>query len=152
MSRSQILLEPIGRVANEIREAGRRDWRGVVSDLILDQGLGEALDGLEEFSHLVVLFWMHGVPRGRSLAVKTHPQGRSDLPLVGLFSTRSPYRPNPIGVAVVELLERRGNVLRVAGLDAIDGTPLLDIKPYLPRDALAGARAPQWVEKLDSRW
>ena len=73
---------------------------------------------------------------------------RPDLPLVGLFSTRSPVRPNPLGLAVVRLVERRGNVLKVIGLDAIDGTPVLDIKGYLPGDAVAGARYPEWVGRL----
>ena len=109
----------------------------------------EGLDGLEEFSHILVVFWMHKVPAMRQPVCKIHPQGRADLPLVGLFATRSPYRPNPVGVSAPRLVERKGNVLRVVGLDAIDGTPVLDIKPYLPHlDAPADYRGPDWVSKF----
>ena len=75
---------------------------------------------------------------------------REDLPLVGLFATRSPRRPNPIGVTTVRLLERRGNVLRVLGLDALDGTPVLDIKPYLPYgDCIQDTHVPEWVRSFN---
>jgi tRNA-Thr(GGU) m(6)t(6)A37 methyltransferase TsaA len=73
---------------------------------------------------------------------------KQELPLVGLFATRSPYRPNPVGKAAVRLLQRRGNVLRVRGLDAIDGTPVIDIKPYIPGyDSATDAKAPQWITR-----
>ncbi len=78
----------------------------------------------------------------------TRPMGQPDLPLVGRFATRSPQRPNPIGIAAVELLHVRGSVLRVRGLDALDGTPVLDLKPYLPqRDALGNVRVSDWAKQ-----
>ena len=68
---------------------------------------------------------------------------------MGIFATRTPWRPNPIGLQVVELVAREGNVLTVRGLDALNGSPVLDVKPYLPRgDAVAGARTPEWVGRL----
>jgi len=76
------------------------------------------------------------------LSLKVHPRGRLDLPLVGLFATRSPYRPNPLGLKLVELIKRKDNVIKVRGLDAIDGTPVIDIKPYDPLDLAMDARVP----------
>jgi tRNA-Thr(GGU) m(6)t(6)A37 methyltransferase TsaA len=111
---------------------GRREWRTQVSELIIDSSLAGTLEGIEDFSHLLVLYWAHRVPReGRSI-IKAHPMGRKDLPLVGIFSTCSPARPNTICAIVVRLLERKENVLTVEGLDALDGSPLIDIKPYIP--------------------
>lgn len=141
-------LEPIAIVKNGARETGRRDWDRVVSELILRPDLEDALDGLEKFSHLIVIFWMHLSPSGECAAHKTHPQMRPDLPLVGLFATRSPVRINPLGLSVVMLLERKGNILKVVGLDALDGTPVLDIKPYLPGDSVAHMKVPEWVQRL----
>ena len=141
-------LEPIAMVKNGVKEIGRHDWEHVISELIFRPDLEDALDGLEQFSHLVVVFWMHLSPAGETAPHKTHPQMRPELPLVGVFSTRSPVRPNPVGVTVVELLERKRNVLDVMGLDALDGTPVLDVKPYLPGDSVAQIKVPDWVHKL----
>ena len=145
----EAVFKPIGVVRNEIKEPRRDGWEKVTSEIVVDESLAEGLDGLEEYSHILVVFWMHKVPPVRQPVCKIHPQGRADLPLVGLFATRSPYRPNPVGVSAPRLVERKGNVLRVVGLDAIDGTPVLDIKPYLPHlDAPADYRGPDWVSKF----
>ena len=141
-------LEPIAMVKNDVKEMGRRDWDKVVSQLIFRPDLEDALEGLKEFSHLIVLFGFHLSPSGESAAHKTHPQMRPDLPLVGVFATRSPVRPNPLGMAVVELRGQIKNVLMVTGLDASDGTPIVDIKPYLPGDSIAKIRVPDWIHKL----
>jgi len=143
-----MVLKPIATVKNSVRETGKRGWAEVVSELVFDPSFEDAIDGLEDFSHIVVLFWMHRSPAWERSMSKTHPQTRPDLPLVGVLATRSPVRPNPLGMRVVRLLERRGNLLKVIGLDAIDGTPVVDIKPYLPRDWAAQARVPDWVRKL----
>ena len=141
-------LEPIAMVKNDVKEMGRRDWDKVVSQLIVRPDFADALEGLKEFSHLIVLFWFHLSPAGENAAHKTHPQMREDLPLVGVFATRSPVRPNPLGMAVVKLQGHVKNVLIVTGLDALDGTPILDIKPYLPGDSVAKIKVPDWVHKL----
>ena len=141
-----ITLEPIGKVRNNIKEPTRHGWGEVVSELVLKPDLEEALEGLEQFYHIIVVFWMHKAPK--VFPTKIHPRGRQDLPLVGLFATRAPYRPNPVGVSVVQLLERQGNILKVKGLDAVDGTPIIDIKPYLPGDRIEEAKKPEWVRKL----
>jgi len=146
--RVKIAIKPIGWIRNEIKEPKRQQWDEVISELVLNPELTEATEGIEEFSHVVVLFWMHQVPAEARSRTKAHPQRRADLPLVGVLVTRSPARPNPIGMAVVRLLERNGNVLKVKGLDAIDGSPLLDIKPCFPGDAIAEVRVPEWATKL----
>ncbi|MBT4513055.1 MAG: tRNA (N6-threonylcarbamoyladenosine(37)-N6)-methyltransferase TrmO [Chloroflexi bacterium] len=142
-----ISFKPIGQVSNSIKEKMRHGWSQVESVLIIDPELTDLMDGLEDFSHIFVLFWMH--QSTGKFPVKVHPQGREDLPLTGLFATRAPHRPNSIGMTVVKLLESKRNQLRVVGLDAIDGTPVLDIKPYLPKDSISGALYPEWVAKLD---
>ena len=143
-----IVIKPIGEVRNSIQEPLKEGWEEVISELSLDTSIESATEGLEKFSHIIVIFWMHKVPRGKGIPTKVHPQGRLELPLVGLFATRTPYRPNPVGVSIVRLLGCQGNILKVKGLDAIDGTPVIDIKPYLPRDSVPEAIFPQWVAKL----
>jgi tRNA-Thr(GGU) m(6)t(6)A37 methyltransferase TsaA len=139
-------LRAIGVVSNDIKQPIKRGWEEVVSEIIINRELTEALDGLEDFSHIIVLYWMHQLPERRPLPLKVHPMGNQNLPLTGRFATRAPSRPNPIGQATVELLERRGNVLRVKGLDAINGTPVIDLKPYIPGyDSAADAKAPRWI-------
>jgi tRNA-Thr(GGU) m(6)t(6)A37 methyltransferase TsaA len=142
-----MILQPIGWVKNELKKPGRRNCEAIVSEIVIDSNLSEALDGLEDFSHIIVLYWMNQLTVG-SVPNKIHPHGEMDLPLVGLFTTRSPRRPNPIGLTTVELLQRQGNILRVKGLDAVDGTPIIDIKPHLPgRDSSADAKVPEWLSK-----
>lgn len=141
-------LKVIGIVRNEVEQKPKPgyNWWEIVSEIVVDSSLTEALDALEEFSHIIVLYWMHQVTTTAQLPLKVHPGGKQELPLVGRFATRSPNRPNPIGKATVRLLERQGNILKVEGLDAIDGTPVIDIKPYIPGyDSVADAKVPPWV-------
>ncbi len=138
-------LKAIGTVRNDIKQPIRHGWREIVSEIVIDSSLTEALDGLDEFSHLIVLYWLHQLP-AKKLSLKVHPMGKPELPLVGRFATRSPSRPNPVGQSTVKFLERRGNILKVKGLDAIDGTPVIDIKPYIPGyDSASDAKAPPWM-------
>jgi len=139
-----ISLKAIGTVRNEFRQPLKHDWAKVVSEIVVNPGLTQALDTLDEFSHIIVIYWMHQFHSGQP-PTKVHPQGNPELPLVGVFASRSPHRPNPVGKATVRLLQHQGNILRVEGLDAIDGTPVIDIKPYIPgSDSVADARVPQW--------
>ena len=141
-----VTLKAVGFVSNEVKQPMREGWEKVVSEVVVDSSLTEALDGLEEFSHVIVLYWMHRAVATAQLPLKVHPMGRRALPLVGLFATRSPNRPNPLGKATVRLLERQGNILKVEGLDAIDGTPVVDIKPYIPGyDSVADVKLAPWV-------
>jgi tRNA-Thr(GGU) m(6)t(6)A37 methyltransferase TsaA len=137
----------IGVVRNGITRPPEAGWAKITSELVMERRLSEALDNLEEFSHLIVLYWMHQRERLK-VPLKVHPRGRGELPLVGLLATRSPDRPNPLGQTVVRLLKRRGNVLLVEGLDAFDGTPVIDLKPYLPQnDSVTDAEVPTWITK-----
>ena len=141
---SGMTLKAIGIVRNGIKQPLRRDWGKIISDIVVDSSLTEALDGLDEFSHIVVIYWMHQV--AGQPPTKVHPMGRGELPLVGLFATRSPNRPNPVGKATVRLLQRQDNILKVEGLDALDGTPVIDIKPYIPGyDSATNAKVPSWI-------
>lgn len=108
------------------REDAPRQGKGI-SEIEVFEDFAEGLRDIETFSHLHVLYWLHGSD-GFSLSVRTPWDPNPH----GLFATRSPDRPNPIGYSVVRLLERKGNVIRVEGLDAIEGTKVLDIKPYVP--------------------
>jgi tRNA-Thr(GGU) m(6)t(6)A37 methyltransferase TsaA len=140
-------LTPIGRVRNDIKTPIHQGWGKISSDLVLDARYTEALDGIEEYSHVLVIFWMDQTAPPESL--KEHVRRREDLPVVGLFARRAPSRPNPIGVTAVRLLQREKNVLRVQGLDAIDGTPILDLKPYTPAfDSVENARTPEWSKRV----
>ena len=148
-----IKLEPIGFVHNGIRKKKREGWESVVSEIALSPKYEEGLEGIEEYSHVLVLFWLSRVPsnaRGRRL--KIHPRSRRDLPRVGIFATRTQYRPNPIGLTQVRLLKRDKNILRVKGLDALNGTPVLDIKPISPRTEIPPKiRVPDWVHRLGDK-
>jgi tRNA-Thr(GGU) m(6)t(6)A37 methyltransferase TsaA len=122
-----------------------RFFESVKGEIVLDPPYAEAADDLEGFSHLVVLFVFH---RARGYKLKTVPP-RQTRPR-GIFSTRSPHRPNPLGMTVVKFLGREGDVLKVSGLDMIDGTPVLDIKPYTRRDRKSRIRT-GWIAKSPAR-
>lgn len=144
-----ITLKAIGRVRNSIGKMKREGWESVVSEIILDPQHEEALAGVEDYSHLLILFWLSRVQKGGRGMKKIHPKSRQDLPLVGIFATRTQYRPNPIGLTLVKLLGRRKNVLRVRGLDALNGTPVIDIKPITPRHEFPkDIRVPKWYDQL----
>ena len=146
----EITLKAIGRVRNSIRKKNREGWDSVISEVIIDPKYEEALEGVEDYSHLFILFWLSWMlPRERGRLLKIHPKSRLDLPLVGVFSTRTQYRPNPIGLTLVELLKRKKNILEVRGLDALNGTPVLDVKPISPRTEFPRrTRVPGWYDRL----
>ncbi|HEU4760615.1 MAG TPA: tRNA (N6-threonylcarbamoyladenosine(37)-N6)-methyltransferase TrmO [Dehalococcoidia bacterium] len=142
-----VTLRPIGVVRNGVRDTAQRDWREVTSRIVVRPELADALLGLDSYSHVFVLFWPHRVPESvRGAKHRLHPLDDPQYPLQGVLATRSQIRFNPVLVTAVPLLGVKGNVLRVRGLDAIDGTPVLDIKPYIPYyDSLPEAKVPPWV-------
>ena len=144
----KIELKPIGFVKTKAVGIEVRN-KGNVSEIVFRKDLAEALDGIEDFSHLFVIFWMHEVSEEERRTIKVRPRGRRDMPLLGAFATRTPHRPNPIGLTLVELLELEGNVVTVRGLDAFDGTPVLDIKPFDHWDVPEDASVPEWWMKLE---
>ena len=144
-----INLVPIGQVINGVEYPNHVKWETIASQVVIAPQLVEALDGIDGFSHVLIIFYLHKVGEERRSRLKVHPQGKKEMPLVGVFATRSPVRPNPIGITAVKLLERQENVLKVLGLDAYDGTPVLDVKPYLRRgDRIEEATMPDWLLRL----
>jgi tRNA (adenine37-N6)-methyltransferase len=122
-----LILEPIGYVRNDIERS--TDFSDVVSEIVMQEDLVEGLYRIEESKEIEVVFWFD---RSLPARMKLHPNGNPNAPLVGVFASRSPNRPNPIGVTRVQLIAIMGNILTVKGLDAFNGTPVLDIKPVEP--------------------
>ena len=129
---------PIGSVR-------RRDERVAIE---IDPKYEDALLGLDQHSHIIVFSWFHesDSPQKRKI-LRVHPRGNKANPLTGVFATRSPVRPNPISIYVCRILSIDGNVIHIEKIDASDGTPVIDIKPYVPRlDAVSDVRVPEWVK------
>jgi tRNA-Thr(GGU) m(6)t(6)A37 methyltransferase TsaA len=147
-SKGKIVLSPIGSVRTEAVGDEVKD-KTRISHIIIRKELAEALDGINDFSHVFVLFWLHEISDEQRKTLKVHPRGRQDMPLLGVFATRTNLRPNPVGLTLVELVKVEGNVLTVRGLDAYDGTPVLDVKPFDPWDMAKAARVPGWWTKLE---
>ncbi len=143
-------LRPIGFVRGGRAEPIDDGWDAVTATIALTPEFGpEALAGLDGFSHVEVVFLFHRVAERAVVTGARHPRGRADWPKVGIFAQRGKDRPNRLGVTVCKLLGINGTTINVAGLDAIDGTPILDIKPcmsgFLPRGDI---REPDWAREL----
>ncbi len=127
----EVKLKPIGYIRSPFRKANETPIQPSksreVGEVIVFEEYEEGLKDTTGFSHLILLYLFH---KARSPSLLVRPF--LDEELKGVFATRHPQRPNPIGISVVELLERNKNVLRIKGVDVIDGTPLIDIKPYIP--------------------
>lgn len=146
-SKQNIILKPIGvvrttAIGDEVRDKTR------TSQIVIRNDLAKALDGIDGFSHLFVLFLLHEIPESQRKILKVHPRGRKDMPLLGVFATRTMLRPNPVGLTLVELVKVEANVLTVRGLDAFEGTPVLDIKPFDTWDNSETAKVPEWWKQL----
>jgi tRNA-Thr(GGU) m(6)t(6)A37 methyltransferase TsaA len=144
----KIVLNSIGYVKTSAVGDEVKD-KSVISEIVLRDELVEGLEGISGFSHLFVLFWLNQVSDKQRMILKVHPKGRDDLPLLGVFATRTMLRPNPIGLTLVELVKVENNVLTVRGLDANDGTPVLDVKPFDFWDMAKDAKVPNWWTKLE---
>ncbi|MCH8007620.1 MAG: tRNA (N6-threonylcarbamoyladenosine(37)-N6)-methyltransferase TrmO [Chloroflexi bacterium] len=144
--REPVSLPPIAVVRNAVFDPKPDGWEDVKSDLIFRDDLLDALEGIDSYSHIIVVFSCHRVPDDAK--TQTFVTGDASLPQQGILASRSQLRPNSVGVAVVQLMRRRKNIVRVLGLDAIDGTPIVDIKPYLPAyDSVPEATVPEWVSR-----
>src|SRR3989344_5026454 len=143
----EIKINPIGFVKNNVKEPRFGDFANEVSEIIIDEKFADALEGIENYSHVIIVFWMDKV---KEHVIKHRPQGNPNVPIVGIFACRCPARPNPIAITTVKLLERRENKIFVKGLDILDGTPVIDIKPYWPQyDKVENGKVPSWVNKLE---
>ncbi len=141
------VFEPIGYIESIIDPEHNYNPKEVVAKIIIKPELEDALDGIEDFTHIIVIYWTHKLS-SIPFPIKVHPRRDPNLSLRGVLSTRSPIRPNCIGLATVKLEKRKNNILEVRGLDAFNGTPILDIKPYIKiSDCIPDAKAPAFVEK-----
>jgi tRNA (adenine37-N6)-methyltransferase len=145
-----IVMQPIGFVRGGRTAPEDDHWGRETAVIELADRFGEdALAGLSDFSHLEVVFFMHLVPEAKIEAGARHPRNRKDWPLAGIFAQRAKGRPNRLGVSRCRLLAVEGRRLRVQGLDAIDGTPVLDIKPWIREFAPLGEpRQPAWATEI----
>ncbi|MBI3103553.1 tRNA (N6-threonylcarbamoyladenosine(37)-N6)-methyltransferase TrmO [Candidatus Daviesbacteria bacterium] len=141
-----ITIKPLGKAKNSVSKPTLPGWKDVITEIVIDKRYTEGLDGIEGYSHVIIVYWMD---QERECHLKHHPQGREDIPYVGIFACRCPQRPNRIAISTVELVRRRGNLITVKGLDIVSGTPILDIKPYtFQYDQVEKAKVPKWVSKL----
>lgn len=151
-----IEIQPIGVVRSSVDDPSRdENWGGLVSVIDLDPGVlgSRATAGLAEFSHIVVVFHFHKVAEDQVESGTRHPRGRTDWPEVGILAQRAKRRPNRLGVTTCRLLKVDGLRLRVLDLDAIEGTPVVNVKPYMIEFGPHGeVRQPQWATELMSTY
>jgi tRNA-Thr(GGU) m(6)t(6)A37 methyltransferase TsaA len=145
-----IPISPIAYVRNSRREVEDDYWGSVVSEIVMEPAFGEeSIVGLESFSHAEVIFVFHGVSDDKVVVGARHPRNNPSWPKVGIFAQRGKNRPNRLGLATVRIVAREGAVLRVRDLDAIDGTPVVDIKPVLREFFPKGeVTEPAWASEL----
>jgi tRNA-Thr(GGU) m(6)t(6)A37 methyltransferase TsaA len=144
------VVTPIGWVHSGRTDAANTDhWGEVVSTVLVDERFGDAcLVGLDEFSHVEVLYVFDQTSEKHDYRPLVRPRGRADLPEVGVFSDRGPRRPNRIGVTRCAIISTAGRELVVRGLDAVVGTPVLDLKPVMREFSPPDIRQPAWVGEL----
>ncbi|MEJ2037733.1 MAG: tRNA (N6-threonylcarbamoyladenosine(37)-N6)-methyltransferase TrmO [Desulfosarcinaceae bacterium] len=136
MTQTDYTIQPIGTIRSELTERAKapKQGREGAPDAWLDvaPAFAQALDGLAAGDNIIILTWFHKAQRD---ILQVHPRGARENPLTGVFATRSPDRPNPIGLHRVTVLEIRGSRLKIGPMEAIDGTPVVDIKPVLKKRA-----------------
>jgi tRNA-Thr(GGU) m(6)t(6)A37 methyltransferase TsaA len=147
--RTMIKMRPIGFVSRASSGENERD-RSLVAKVIFDEKLVAALEGIEEWSHVYVIFWLDRADHGATPELCHRGGG------VGVLAARSPIHPNPLGLTLVEVVKREANVLWVRGLDAYDGTPVLDVKPYPDWEQgkfilVTDFRIPEWLAEIMER-
>lgn len=156
----EIRYKPVGYVRTCVPdEVVKKLWdKGLISVIELLPKYTEGLEGLEGFSHIIVLYHLHKVTHDQRNTLKVRPRRLiryglrpEELPLIGVFATDSPHRPNPLALSIVEVLQIKGNRIVVRGLDAYDGSPVVDIKPYTPNRRVEIKSLPEWYLKLERR-
>ena len=142
-------IEPVGIVRSPVTEALDERWGDVVAEIHVRPELAPGLKGVEQWSHVMVVYLMHEASFDLAGDLVHRPRGRADMPELGVFAQRDRVRPNGIGVSAAEIISVAGAVLTVRRLDAIDGTPVLDIKPWADvYDNVSGALTPIWFLRL----
>lgn len=145
----EIIVQPVALVKNSRTDTADDFWGNVISEIELLPHIPEkAFEGIDAFSHLEIIFHFNKADPSEAVYF-SHPRGNSNWPEVGIYAQRKSNRPNGIGATIVQLIKREGNTIWVKKLDAIDGTPVIDIKPvlkeFLPQVRL---RQPAWSREL----
>jgi len=151
----QYLVRPIGFVTSPRVEIDDDNWGEVISTIHIDGSVleADALVGLETFSHVEVIYLFDQIDPKDALTGSRHPRGNPEWPKVGVLAQRAKFRVNRIGLTTCPLIKVGSDFLQVSGLDAIDGTPILDIKPYMKSFGPRGeVREPSWVSELMSEY
>lgn len=145
---NKIIMQPIGYVHNNVESKKDVSWGEDVSIIELNEEYYTGISGLKDFSHVTIIYYLDKAVYDREKHLQRRPQNRDDMPLVGIFAQRGKDRPNQIGMTSVKIVEVTEKTLTVKGLDAIDGTAVLDIKPYYPVYDKKEATVPEWVDRL----
>lgn len=133
----------------KVRFIGVVEVAGELSNIVISTEFSKGLEKLDDFSHVIILYWFHLRDNEKNRhTIQVIPRRHPGAPKVGVFASRSPSRPNPIGLCVTELVKIEGRTLILRGLDAFEGTPIVDIKPYLSRaDSVPNTRSPEWASR-----
>lgn len=144
-----IVLQPLAFVKNSRSDQSDDFWGAVVSEIELAENVpAAAFDGIETFSHIEVIFYFDRADKSKAV-FKYHPRGNKEWPETGIFAQRKKDRPNSLGLTIAEILKRDGRKILVKNLDAIDGTPILDIKPVIKEFLPSGEiKQPYWCSEL----
>ena len=146
---NEIKLEPIGYVLSSVTERMDENWGEIKSKIILNPEYTGALLGLDNFSHAIIVTYLHQAKYEKEKHLQRRPRNLEPMPKVGIFSQRAKDRPNPIGITAVEIISVGDDYLEIKGLDAINETPILDIKPYYPHyDKIDSPKVPECVDRL----
>ena len=138
----------IGEVKSPVTEAVDMNWGAVISEIVLKPEFAPGLMGLGDFSHAMILTFLHEAKYVPEVHLRRHPQERQDMPFLGIFAQRARHRPNRIGVTACEIVEVTEGSVKVRALDAINGTPVIDVKPYVPVYDRKDATIPEWMENM----
>lgn len=145
----KIELQPVAYVENDVNDKKDSGWGDDISVINLESQYYGGLKGLEEFSHVIIVFYLDKAHFDIEKNLQRHPRNRDDMPLIGIFSQRAKDRPNSIGITSAGIVSVHKEKLVVKGLDAVNGTPVLDIKPYCPNyDMKENAKTPEWIHRL----
>ena len=142
----EINIDEIGLVSNDVHQISLVDWSDVSSIVKFKSEFKDYLVHLDDYSHVIVVGWLHLIPSELRNRSQAYPNGDAELPLQGALALRGGARPNPISVTVCQIIDLQENELVLKGLDLVDGTPILDIKPYIPfYDSEMNAQLPVWA-------
>lgn len=156
IAEEELRILPIAYVRHQFAEEEvRESLRGVCGEIVLSPEYRDGLRGLEGFSHLIIIAYLHKVAERQRNTLLVRPRKLvklgvpyEQLPEVGVFATDSPHRPNPLALTIVSVRDIKEGVIEVCGLDLFDGTPILDIKPYTPSRAVSNISVPAWYKRL----